>query len=687
VRSAIRWIPWLNLGVCLALTALTLVFVTRAWTAPNFSRSDDFTYSLTFWPVPLLVFPAVGALIAAKQPRNAVGWLFCAIGLLFTTSFAAGAYATDALGAHPGHWPGADLANWFTSWEFFPCLGLIVIYVPLLFPSGRPPGGRWRLLLPAGAVGIVLVSINFALAPGKLDDFLGGRPNPYGVLPAWLATTTLIAGLPMVIGGAVGAAAAMVVRLRRARGLEREQLEWIAFAAAIMAIAFAAHVVMQLSGLAERYPWYWLPWGLALCGIPAAAGIAMLKHGLFDVELIISRTTAYAVLTAAVAGSYAGLVTVIGRVVGDSGWLPSLAATGVLVVGFQPARDRVQRGVDRLLFGDRGDPYAVVAHLGRRIEMTPGPDDVLPAIVSTLVEALKLPYAAIFLNREDGPALVAAAGSPAAAGLQLPLVHQAQAIGELIVAPRTPGEAFGPADRRLLEDLARQVGAAAHGVRLTAEIQRSRERIVTAREEERRRLRRDLHDGLGSQLAALAIQSSALRPLVKREPDEVERELADVSDELRSAVADIRRLAHGLRPPALDELGLVGALRERALRLSRGARSGDDGVAIAMRLPDELLLPAAVEVAIYRITEEALTNIVKHARASQVDIELVVGKLTELTISDDGVGLPDDARPGVGLLSMRERAEELGGTLTIARRDCGSGTRLHVVLPGQAGEP
>ena len=231
---------------------------------------------------------------------------------------------------------------------------------------------------------------------------------------------------------------------------------------------------------------------------------------------------------------------------------------------------------NHLLYGERDDPYAVLSRLGRQLESTLASEEILPAIVQTMTEALRLPYAAIVLEGSvSQPAAVA--GSPVAGALRLPLVYGAEPVGELVVAPRSPGESFGAADCRLLADLARQIGVAAHAVRLTADLQRSRERLVAAREEERRRLRRDLHDGLGSQLAALAMQATALRATIERDPTAAAEAAAELRAELRAAVADIRRLVHGLRPPALDELGLAGALRERVTRYGAGGDLGSGG--------------------------------------------------------------------------------------------------------------
>ncbi len=300
---------------------------------------------------------------------------------------------------------------------------------------------------------------------------------------------------------------------------------------------------------------------------------------------------------------------------------------------------------------------------------------MLPAIASTVREALKLPYSAIALQQGDAQVIVAATGVPVLDPIRLPLVYQHEPVGELLLAPRAPGESFSPADRRLLDDLARQAGVAVHAVQLTHALQQARERLVAAREEERRRLRRDLHDGLGSQLAALNLQAGALRGLIEHDPAAAQAEVAELRAQLRAAIASIRTLVHGLRPPAIDDLGLLVAVQERARRY------GVDGLVVETDLPETLpSLSAAVEVAVYRIVEEALANVVTHAQARRCVVRLVAGEMLQLTIEDDGTGIDPRASAGVGLLSMRERAEEVGGRCTVGPRANG-GTQVRVELP------
>src|SRR6266702_4587152 len=348
-----------------------------------------------------------------------------------------------------------------------------------------------------------------------------------------------------------------------------------------------------------------------------------------------------------------------------------LLTTGLVAVLFQPLRGRLQRAVNRLMYGERDDPYRVLTRLGQRLEATLAPEAVLPTIVETVALALKLPYVAITLKEEDtlSPAASFGASREDKGLVRLPLVAQHELVGELVLAPRAPGDAFTPADQRLLEDLTRQIGVAVYAVRLTSDLkrltidlQRSRERLVTAREEERRRLRRDLHDGLGPQLASLTLKLETARNRLGHDPL-AQTLLSDLTTRTQATVADIRRLVSALRELTLQHSDQV------AMRLDAPAS-----------LPD---LPAAVEVAVYRIAQEALTNVVRHAAARHCDLQLTLDEsegLLSLSIQDDGSGLTASRGMGVGLTSMRERAEELGWTWTFEQVESG-GTRVLARLP------
>lgn len=544
--------------------------------------------------------------------------------------------------------------------------------LPFVFPDGRFVP-RWSIVV--GAYVVVSV-IGFAFFPS-----LGPTGNVPAVVEA-ISTALLV----------LAAFGAMIHRYRRVSTPEqRRQTRWVLFGLMIGFPGFFAGDAMMRAigpgpvGVACLVG-FLLVMPIATILPTAAIGVAILHNRLFDIDVILSRTLLWLVMTAAVTGSYVGVVLGLGSLIGSRRSLSlSILATGLAAVGFQPVRLRVQRLINRLLFGERDDPYAVLTRLGHRIEDSLSAADLLPAIVRTTAEMLHLPYAALFLDRAEGPVLVASSGVAAASTLRLPLTYQGQTVGTLEVAPRTPGEVFGQADRRLLEDLARQVGVAARTVSLAAELQQSRERIVTSREEERRRLRRDLHDGLGAQLAALIMQAGAARTLLRTDPVAADRKLADLRDELRAAVTEVRRLVLGLRPPALDELGLVGALRTRLARLDRGGIDADSP-ALAVRVDADDHLPplsAAAEVAAFRIVEEAVTNVVKHARATRVTVTLRLEHESLLiAIADEGIGItPPGDGAGLGLQSIRERATELGGSVVIGPGVDGRGTLVRVTLP------
>jgi signal transduction histidine kinase len=559
----------------------------------------------------------------------------------------------------------------------------------LTFPTGRvAPRWSWvMILLWIGGVGFVFAT-----------DFVPGR------------TTFLLLVVLVTCGSTLGVQVYRYVRLYDAT--QRQQVKWFLFAFFIgLSLEIVGNGVLGelVAPLNAPDSWFQLLTGtftaFFFVPIPLAIGVAIFRHHLWDIELIINRTLVYGTLTLSVIGLYALVVVGLGTLIQVQGNIVlSLLATGLIAVLFQPLRLRLQRGVNRLLYGERDDPYGVLSRLGSRLESTLAPEKVLPTIVETVAQALKLPYVAIALLPEQEsingtgiaartagalavagakvPDIVASYGSPTPDPMPVPLVYHTETVGYLLLAARA-GETFGKADSRLLADLARQAGVAVYAVRLTTHLQhltvslqQARENLVTTREEERRRLRRDLHDGLGPALASLTFKVDAARNLLTQDSSRADRLLDAVRQQAQEAISDIRRLVYNLRPPALDELGLYSALREQV------ALSQHQGLAIAFDVPEALPpLPAAVEVATYRIAQEALTNVVRHAQAQHCLLHLCIDHdALYLDVSDDGQGIPARYRIGVGLHAMRERASELGGSCTIIR-DTSGGTTIQVRLP------
>jgi signal transduction histidine kinase len=425
---------------------------------------------------------------------------------------------------------------------------------------------------------------------------------------------------------------------------------------------------------------------LCLLAIPLSIGMAMLRSRLWDLDVVVNRALVYAALTVSTIGLYALVVGYFSTLFqAEAGPVIAFVATGLVAVLFEPLRARLQRGVNRMMYGERDDPASVLARLSQRLEATVAPARALPTIVETVAQALRLPYAAITLDTPEGaPQVAAESGQPGREVISLPLTYQSRPVGHLLLAPRSKGEALSSADRHLLGIITQQAGVLAHNARLgdalrrlNADLQASRERLVTAQEEERRRLRRDLHDSVGPTLASLLQRLDTAADLVKEAPEASVAMLHDLKGQVKSTLGEIRRLVYALRPPVLDEFGLVTALREHV-----APYHAPGGLRVTVRAPEPLpALPAAVEVAAYRIALEAFTNCARHAQAQSCEIALMLeAEALVVEVSDDGVGMPPGVHWGVGLAAMRERAAELGGECIVGAAP-GGGTRVRARLP------
>lgn len=637
-----------------------------------------------FTPLLTIAYGVVGALVATRHPRNPIGWMFCATGFLSALNMLSAGYSL--YDQYAMTIPGGELTRWLTIWVWLPNVLLPFTFLLLLFPDGRLLSARWRPVAWASGLGIAILTIGMALYPGSLEALGQTEANPYGIAgSAGVLNALMTVAAPLLLAGIAGSIAAVVVRFRHAVGIERAQLKWLAFAGIIVVIGnmlgSIPYVIWPDDPLALEVSI--IATDLTIASIITAAGIAILRYRLWDIDIVINRTLAYGSLTTLIVGIYVLIVGVLGTLFQTGSSLPvSFLATGIVAVSFQPLRQHLQRDANRLMFGERDDPYAVLGRLSARLETVVAAPMVLPTIVETVVVALKLPYAAIAL-KEGEQFVIAAEYVRSSAWTRtpdgdmdiLPLVYQSEMIGQLRLAPRAPGEPFSPTDRQLLETIARQAGIAAYNVRLTQDLQRSRERLVTTREEERRRLRRDLHDGLGPALAAMSFKLDASANLVEPDPERARTLIVELKAQIQTVLADIRRIAYDLRPPALDELGLVGALREHI------TSNQSQGLHIAFEAPETLPpLAAAVEVAAYRIALEAIHNVSRHAHAQHCWVRLSLCDNLCLEISDDGCGIPEHVHPGVGMVSMRERTEELGGTCVFKNRP-EQGTCILVQLP------
>jgi signal transduction histidine kinase len=513
----------------------------------------------------------------------------------------------------------------------------------LLFPDGRPPSRRWAWLVPVTLLVIASASADWATTPWPdlgepvIDP---STPNPVGSGGLTGPLDWLGYLLPLCV---VLSIASVVVRLRRAEGVERQQLRWFGAGAALTLTVLAAG-----QALGETLAPFALGAGLVI--LPACVAVAVLRHGLWELGPIARRSVVYGTLSAAILGVYGLAALALGG--------GEVIATAVVAVALLPARERLERGVNRLLYGDRDEPWAAVRSLGERLAQPATTADVELEVA----RALRLPRVRI-----DAPGTLEPA--PADDDLRVPLVFHGEPVGTLVAG----GRELGGADRAALADLAPHLAAAVHATRLTDDLRRSRERLVAAREEERRRLRNDLHDELGPSLAMLALRLDAARDLAAG--PEGERVLGDLAGQARDGLGQVRAIVRDLRPAVLDDLGLAAALEEQVDALRRG------GLDARLDVPEALgKLPAAPEVAAYRIAREAMSNVVRHARARSctVTLRLQDGALC-VEIRDDGRGMRAGAPRGVGLESMAARADELGGTFAVTSG--GDGTSVEARLP------
>jgi signal transduction histidine kinase len=596
----------------------------------------------------------VGVAILRADPRSPTGWVFLISGTATMISSLLGGASDAAVGlGRPvvGSW--LSVVN-----TPFAVLGvpLMATFGILLFPDRRLGTRGRRILARVYAAELFLLLIWGTFSTNATD--IEGITNPLAVPAAdGLVLTILILG-PLSLFACVS-----LWRFARAdTGPHAPALRASARVAFVVPAAYLACVVAGFTtGNTAAITTLEYCAAIAL-GVTAWAGIV--RHGLFDTRAVLSRTLVYVFLSLVLAAIYLLVVVGLGLVVG--GLVPQVAAAVTAALAVLPLRDLAQRRINQLVYGLRDDPAAAFARLGDRLNAAGAPDDMLPAAARTVAEALRLPYVAI----EAGGETLCAYGRELPGGSEsLELPFAGEAVGHLVFQTRAEG-GLSVDERRLLSGLTRQVAVAARAVLLTEALQGSRHRLVAAREEERRRLRRDLHDGLGPTLAGIALGIDTVRR--GSPPGSATADLlATLRQATEGAVDDIRRIVYDLRPPILDELGLAGAVREQAVRL--GAADID--------VPDTLpVLPAALEVAAYRIAVEALTNAARHAPGAQVSVRLAVNGRLELSVTDHGAGLPEGYRAGVGLTSMRERAAELGGECVVSRRDP-HGTSVRAEFP------
>lgn len=655
-----RVAPTLVAGAIGALAVGTLVFaVFRNSTAASFLDENQANTWLGG-----LALGTLGTLVLHRQPHNRLGPVLAAGGIC--ASAAAFAFEYAMAGGASTSRPLVGLAAWAASVLWLPGFLVLTTALPLLFPDGRVSSKRWTWPARVAALAGTLAFLGFATTQLALGDsgFSEVR-NPLD-LPFPDQTQADVAGVLFFVAMALGGAAAAGIglRMRREDSPRRQQYAW--FVTAVLLAALAPFLPGPM----------WLSFLVNVVSV-VAMGIGLVRHGLFDIEIVLTSALGYALLSLTAVGIYVAAAVLVGNRAGFGVWPAIATALAALVLA--RGQSSVQRVVHRLLFGVRRDPLSAMNALGERLAASVDPDDVLPATVQMLTDTLDLPFAEIRLSGEDGPAC--AHGTPPARLLEVPLRHAGTDVGVLTVGyPGTTGS-LGPADEALLRSFARQVSVAAHGVRTTRQLRRSRQQLVTAREAERRRIHLDLHDGLGPALAGISLGLETAGRTAERDGSKASALLIELRDSTARCVEDVRRIVADLRPPALEDSGLVGALERQASQLSSNSGGRLAVTVTATGLPKSL--PPATEVAAYRIAAEAMTNTARHAHATWCTVTLSHDGVLRLRVEDDGTGTTSGVH-GTGISSMRSRAEELGGSCKVEFRP-GVGTEIVAVLPLRTG--
>jgi signal transduction histidine kinase len=654
------------------------------------------------WEVAFFSFPCVGVLIASRRPDHAVAWVCLGGGLFAAVYLFAGSYATYGLRTNPDSLPGAELMAWLEGWTYPLALVPFAVFLPLVFPDGRLLSPRWRWVAWVSAVAVVAGCSSLAFAPGPLDDYREVS-NPVGLEQAEGVLDILAVTLGLLPLCVLAATASMVRRFRRARGEERLQLKW--FASAVVLGSLAYLLALAVRGAAREWsgPFEDATFG-ATAALALAVGIAVLRYRLYDIDVVISKALVVGVLGAFVTAVYVAIVVGLGALIGGVGEpniVLSILATAVVAVAFEPARERARHFANRIVYGKRATPYEVLAEFSERVAETYATEDVLPKMARTVAEGTGAERADVWLRSGDELRLAASWPNEHGGGNRLTLSdgrlpafgsvdravavrHQNELLGALTVV-KPSAEPLTPTEDKLLTDLAAQAGLVLRNVGLTSELlarldelAASRQRLVTAQDEERRRLERNLHDGAQQHLVALKVKlnlAARLAPDGSRLRDALDG-LQSVADE---AIEALRDLARGIYPPLLADEGLAAALRAQARKAT---------IPVEIAANDLSRYPQDVESAVYFCCLEALQNVAKYAGPSKVVVRLTDerGSL-RFRVEDDGEGFDPAASPrGSGLQNMADRIEALGGRFEL-RSAPGEGTTVVGELPTEPVAP
>jgi signal transduction histidine kinase len=661
--------------------------------------ADDLTFILGF-----TTFPIVGYVLASRRPDNNVSWVMLGIGAALGLDAFLNSYAAYAIhGGGGGVTVGAAIAA-IDSPMWVPIVALTATFLILLFPDGHLPSPRWRWFAWLLGASLVIVFLAILLSPGPMQD--SGYPNlrnPLGLEALRPVLNVAIVFLVMLPVGVIAALVSLVKRFRRSTGIERLQLKWLVVAASIVGVLYGLALVLSFSTS-------WMTKGtptalavlqsvavLAFALIPLAIGVSILRYRLLEIDVVINRAVLLGVLALFITAIYVTVVVGIGAFVGGrASPILSAAAAAVVALAFQPGRRRAQRLADRLVYGRRATPYEVLSEFADRLGGAYAADELLPKMVQALAEGTAAARADVWIRFDDRlrveaswpgdapsldevPVSSEVERSITSSTILEPVLHRGELLGALSIIKK-PGTTVTTTEERLVRDVAAQAGLVMRNVALTErlmenieQLRASRQRLVAAQDEERRKLERNLHDGAQQQLVALAVKLRLLQQLMDRDPEKARPLAGDLETQATAALEDLRDLARGIYPPLLADQGLLVALKSQAKRSTVPVGVEGDHIGRYSR---------EAESAIYFSCLEALQNVTKYAQASRASVRLFEddGRIA-FEVTDDGVGFDQKVTSyGTGLQGIADRLAAGGGDVTVVSRP-GAGTTVRGSLP------
>ncbi len=644
-------------------------------------------YGVRGFQAPLGVMSAtIGWLVVRSRPRNPIGWIFVGVGILSAFQAFNGGYLALSVAEYGGSLPLTEVGTWLSVWIWVLIVGPLTTYLLLLFPEERLASRGLRFLAVYDAVAITVFGVAISFTPDQAGEAPLGLTNPFAIDAASHDQIMSGAG-PLFIIAIASSAVVLIRRFRRSRGERRQQLKWLAYMGSIAVAVLVASLIVQLGTSAG-------PVAVRVAAIATivgfvsvlvAPGVAILRYGLYEIDIVINKTIVYALLAVFISVVYVAVVIGIGALVGSGANTGlSVAATGIVALAIQPARARANKLANRLVYGKRASPYEALSAFAASLSDGVATEDTLPRLARLMTEATAATSAGVWFAVGDelrpGGVWPERSVSPQPIGAAVgdrvfEVRHEDELLGVLAVEV-SPAEPLTPTQEQLLGDLASQAGLLLRNVRLIEELRASRQRLVAAQDQERRRIERDLHDGAQQQLVALAVNLKLARNVLQADAAQADTMLEQLQAEASGALENLRDLARGIYPPLLADRGLVEALRSQAAKASLPVDVDGDGIG---RYPQE------AEAAVYFCVLEALQNIAKYAEASRAHVRLGTDDgMIRFEVTDDGKGFDVRAATrGAGMTNMADRLDALGGTLEV-RSSPGRGTTISGRVPAAA---